>query len=130
MIASLPILLAKAIRLHQWPKNLLVFLPALASQKFSDVQLFVVSFEGFLAFCLTASAVYLVNDLVDVEHDRQHPVKRFRPFAAATLSPAWGYVLAPLFLAAAIIIALNLAWAFLVTPDSHSPDNRGALSPQ
>lgn len=115
MTASFPVLLASAIRLHQWPKNLLVFLPALASQKFGEVQLFVASFEGFLAFCLTASAVYLINDLVDVEHDRQHPVKRFRPFAAATLSPAWGHVLAPLFLVAAVIIGLNLPWAFLVT---------------
>jgi 4-hydroxybenzoate polyprenyltransferase len=57
MTAPLPSLLAKAVRLHQWPKNLLVFLPALASQKFGDVELFVASFKGFLAFCLKASAV-------------------------------------------------------------------------
>jgi 4-hydroxybenzoate polyprenyltransferase len=50
-----------------------------------------------------------------VEHDRQHKVKRFRPFAAATLAPAWGFVLAPLFIAAAIFIARNLPWGFLVT---------------
>jgi 4-hydroxybenzoate polyprenyltransferase len=115
MTASLPILLAKAIRVHQWPKNLLVFLPALASQKFGDTQLFVASLEGFLAFCLTASAIYLINDLLDVGHDRQHAAKRFRPFAAAALSPVWGYALAPVLLGAAASIGWHLPTSFLVT---------------
>ena len=113
--ASRPFLLAKAMRIHQWPKNLLVFLPALASQRFGDIDLFVSSLQGFLAFCLAASAVYLVNDLWDIAHDRQHPTNCARPFASAALSPSWGYLFAPSFLVAAIIVASGLPISFLIT---------------
>jgi hypothetical protein len=75
------------MRIHQWPKNLLVFLPAVTSQRFHDYFLFLASLKAFLAFCATASAVYLINDVADLAHDRQHLAKRLRPFAAGTLSP-------------------------------------------
>jgi len=74
------------MRVHQWPKNLFVFLPALTSQEFDEPSLFLAALKAFLAFCAIASAVYLINDLADLEHDRQHPVKRHRPFAAG---PWW-----------------------------------------
>ncbi len=65
--SSEPLLLAlaRAMRVHQWPKNLLVFLPAVTSQKFHAYFLFVASTKAFLAFSATASAVYLVNDVAD-----------------------------------------------------------------
>ncbi|HCL62697.1 MAG TPA: UbiA family prenyltransferase [Rhizobiales bacterium] len=106
--------LARALRIHQWPKNLLVFLPALTSQKFDDPHLFAASLEAFLAFCAAASAVYLINDLADREHDRQHPAKRLRPFAAGTLSTRWCYVLIPLLVGATIAVGLALGWSFLI----------------
>jgi hypothetical protein len=77
------------MRIHQWPKNLLVFLPAVTSQRFHDYFLFLASLKAFLAFCATASAVYLINDVADLAHDRQHLAKRLRPFAAGTLSTKW-----------------------------------------
>ena len=106
--------LARTLRIHQWPKNLLVFLPALTSQKFDDPHLFAASLEAFLAFCAAASAVYLINDLADREHDRQHPAKRLRPFAAGTLSTRWCYVLIPLLVGATIAVGLALGWSFLI----------------
>jgi 4-hydroxybenzoate polyprenyltransferase len=106
-------LLAQAIRIHQWPKNLLVFLPALASQKFGEVSLFGASLVAFVAFCLTTSAVYLINDVVDLKTDRNHPAKRLRPFASGALSTTWCYFLAPTLLILAVLIALRLGWSFL-----------------
>jgi 4-hydroxybenzoate polyprenyltransferase len=60
---SLLFALSRAMRIHQWPKNLLVFLPAVTSQRFHDYFLFLASLKAFLAFCATASAVYLTTTL-------------------------------------------------------------------
>jgi 4-hydroxybenzoate polyprenyltransferase len=104
-------LLLRAIRVHQWPKNFLVALPLLASQRLFEVPLLIATLQSFLAFSLTASTIYLINDLVDLEHDRKHPEKRRRPFAAGTLSPNWGYVLIPCLVTAATVLAITLSWA-------------------
>jgi len=77
----------KAMRPHQWSKNLLLFVPMLAAH---DPGALGQVLLGFLAFCLTASAVYVINDLLDLQADRAHPRKRRRPFAAGTLSAATG----------------------------------------
>ncbi len=111
---SLLLALSRAIRIHQWPKNLLVFLPAVTSQRFHDYFLFVASAKAFLAFCATASAVYLINDVTDLAHDRQHPAKRLRPFASGTLSPKWCFALIPLLVGAALVIGFDLGRSFLV----------------
>jgi 4-hydroxybenzoate polyprenyltransferase len=111
---SLLLALARAVRVHQWPKNLLVFLPAVTSQRFHETFLFVVSAKAFLAFCATASAVYLVNDVADLAHDRRHPAKRLRPFAAGSLSTRWCFVLIPLLAGMAIAIGVSVGRSFLV----------------
>jgi 4-hydroxybenzoate polyprenyltransferase len=111
---SLLVALSRAMRIHQWPKNLLVFLPALTSQRFHDYFLFLASLKAFLAFCATASAVYLINDVADLANDRQHPAKRLRPFAAGTLSPRWCFALIPVLAGAAIAIGFDLGQSFLV----------------
>ncbi|MGI1662771.1 UbiA family prenyltransferase [Palleronia sp. KMU-117] len=81
----------RAMRPHQWSKNLLLFLPVLAAHDPSALGAVVL---GFLAFCLTASAVYVMNDLVDLPADRAHPRKRLRPFASGELSAATGVAMA------------------------------------
>ncbi|MEL7114183.1 MAG: UbiA family prenyltransferase [Pseudomonadota bacterium] len=81
----------QAMRPHQWSKNTLVFLPMLAAH---DVQELTTVILTFLAFCLTASAVYVINDLLDLAADRAHPRKRSRPFAAGDLSALFGICLA------------------------------------
>lgn len=93
----------KALRPHQWSKNLLLFLPMVAAHDFSSLVSVIL---GFLAFCLTASAVYVVNDLLDLASDRAHPRKRNRPFAAGVLSASTGIVMSIVLLSAALVFGL------------------------
>ena len=75
-----------AMRPQEWVKNLLVFAGLLFSGQFDEVSAVAAATVTFLAFCAVASAGYLINDAHDVEEDRQHPKKRFRPIAAGELS--------------------------------------------
>jgi len=104
--AGLPAWL-RALRLHQWVKNLLVFLTLLASHRFLEWPLLAATVIAFFAFSLCASSVYILNDLVDVQSDRLHPRKRSRPFAAGTLSPVAGIVVS----LACLVGAFALGWA-------------------
>jgi 4-hydroxybenzoate polyprenyltransferase/phosphoserine phosphatase len=91
----------KAIRVHQWVKNGLVFTVLLASHRVAELQLWPPAICAFLALSLCASAIYVVNDLMDLEADRKHPRKCKRPFASGALPVAAGAVIVPLLLAAA-----------------------------
>lgn len=105
--------LFKAMRPHQWIKNLLVFIPLLASHRYGDITSLVHALLAFLAFGLTASSVYLLNDLVDVTDDRHHVSKRNRPFAAGNLSLLIGWVIWPTLLVMAFALSgLTLPWKF------------------
>lgn len=102
----------KAIRLHQWLKNLLIFVPLLTAHKFVDGALLTQASLAFLSFGLCASSVYLLNDLLDLEADRHHLTKRRRPFAAGVL-PIWlGVALIPAFLFFSAAIAWGLPGPF------------------
>ncbi|HWR15668.1 MAG TPA: UbiA family prenyltransferase [Terriglobales bacterium] len=90
-----------AIRARQWPKNLLIFLPLFLSHEFGDRSKLINSFLAFVAFSFVASAGYILNDMLDMEADRQHPRKRKRPFAAGDLSPVAGLIVAAVLLCAA-----------------------------
>lgn len=94
----LPTLL-KAIRLHQWAKNVLLFVPLLLSHEITGARL-LAGLAAFFCFSFVASANYLVNDLLDIESDRHHLRKRNRPFAAGDLSVTGGMALALLLVAA------------------------------
>ncbi|TAK92011.1 MAG: UbiA family prenyltransferase [Burkholderiaceae bacterium] len=104
-----PRLIAKALRLHQWTKNLLLFIPLLAAHALS-IEKWLTTLLGFIAFGLCASATYVINDLLDLASDRAHPRKRARAFAAATLSIPFGLgvvaVLLPLSLWLAALTSL------------------------
>ena len=102
-----------AFRLHQWVKNALIFVPLLASHEFSNPVLLLEAFIAFIAFGLCASSVYILNDIMDLNDDRHHKSKRFRPFAAGRLSVSAGLTAFPLLLLAAFTIAfLILPWLF------------------
>ena len=103
----------RALRLHQWAKNLLIFVPMLAAHRTSAPTLAAAS-AAFVAFSLVASSVYLLNDLVDLPHDRAHPVKSRRPFASGALKLSWGPPLTLGLLAAGLAIALFLPGRFLL----------------
>jgi 4-hydroxybenzoate polyprenyltransferase len=98
----------EAMRLHQWVKNVLVFVPLLASHQIGDPLLLSYAVVAFVLFGLCASSVYLLNDLLDLPEDRQHPLKRHRPFAAGRLSIKTGLVMTQLLLVSAFGGALWL----------------------
>ena len=76
----------KMIRLHQWLKNFFVFAPLFFGLKLLNGELFIRSSIAFLAFSFVASSCYIFNDIMDIDYDRAHPIKRFRPLAAGRTS--------------------------------------------
>ena len=107
--------LLKAIRIHQWAKNTLVFLPMLLAHE-RHANALVASVVAFLSLSFCASATYLINDLLDIEADRRHPRKRNRPFAAGDLSPFTGALVVGLFFAIAVGLALLLPHVYATLP--------------
>lgn len=103
----------KAMRPHQWLKNLLVFLPLLMAHDFTMANV-VRSIMAFIAFSMVASSVYVLNDLLDLAADRAHPRKRKRPFASGDLKLAAGTWLVPALIGLGMIFALPLGPDFLV----------------
>lgn len=103
----------KAIRLHQWLKNLLLFVPLLASHRFLEIAAIRDAILAFFAFGLCASGVYVINDLLDLPSDRQHPRKRERPFARGRLPLLQGFLVGPMLALAGFAIAglVNLLFA-------------------
>ncbi|OOZ39392.1 4-hydroxybenzoate polyprenyltransferase [Solemya pervernicosa gill symbiont] len=102
----------KAIRLHQWTKNILLFIPLLTSFSFIDAEKSASAIIGFLAFSLLASGTYIFNDLWDISSDRQHPTKNNRPFASAQLSIISGIILAATLVTAGIVTGSYLSSDF------------------
>ena len=106
-----PRAILKALRPHQWAKNLLLLVPLLLAH---TVKLHTLAEVGlaFLCFSLCASATYIVNDLLDIEADRRHPKKRLRPFASGDLPAQTGVAILFLFLISALTGAFFLSTAF------------------
>ncbi len=102
----------RGLRVSQWSKNALLFLPLLASHRFTELPLIADALLAFFAFGLTASAVYVANDLMDLAADRAHPVKCARPFATGALSIPAGLASIPVLLAGALAFAAALPAAF------------------
>lgn len=106
----------KALRVHQWAKNALIFVPLLAAHQYADFAMIGAAVLAFIAYSLLASSVYILNDLVDLGDDRQHPRKCERPFASGRIPILHGVVAIPILLAAAVLIAAFLPplfWAVL-----------------
>lgn len=104
--------LVKAMRPHQWAKNVLVLVPLAAAHRLSDPASVMNGLLGVIAFCLCASSVYVLNDLLDLEADRAHPRKSKRPFAAGDLSIQAGLRLAAGLFISALVLTLFLPWKF------------------
>jgi len=105
---------AKALRVHQWLKNLLIFVPLLTAFSFFDVDELIDSVVAFLAFSLAASATYIVNDLWDLDSDRLHPRKRHRPLASADVSIISALVVSAFCLVAGFALAGMLSTQFFL----------------
>lgn len=104
----------RALRVHQWLKNLLLFVPLLTAFSLTDIDKLATMVLAFLAFSLAASATYVVNDLWDLENDRAHPRKRQRPFASAQLPILHGLAVAAGALLLAFVLAFNVSMGFFL----------------
>ncbi len=103
----------KAIRVHQWAKNLLIFAPLLLAHRYSDLDSIKSALLAFVSFSALASTVYVLNDLFDLTSDRKHSSKSSRPFAAGALSILTGASLIPSLIAISVISAVALPRSFL-----------------
>jgi decaprenyl-phosphate phosphoribosyltransferase len=111
---SLPAGLLKAVRPRQWVKNVLVLAAPVAAGKVGELGVLGDAAVAFVAFCLAASGIYLINDALDVEADREHPRKRYRPIAAGVVPVRLAYALAIVLLIAGLALALVASWQLLV----------------
>ncbi|MGH6934663.1 MAG: UbiA family prenyltransferase [Methylocella sp.] len=98
----------KALRVHQYAKNVLVFVPLLTAHAYA-VPFLARAMLAFVAFSLCASAVYILNDLVDLNADRRHPNKRYRPFASGTIPITHGIIAIP------VLLVLAFGCAFVAS---------------
>ena len=97
----------KLMRLHQYVKNFFIFLPLFFAMKITDMGLLFSALVAFIAFSLTASAIYIFNDYYDIEEDRQHPKKKDRPLASGVISkPQAIIVMSALFALGFVLMAL------------------------
>ena len=98
--------MVRAMRPHQWVKNILVFVPILTAHALTQAGAWIGGLIMFAAFCCTASGIYLINDLVDISVDRAHPKKRLRPFARGAIALPIGAMAAVVMVAAGLGLAM------------------------
>lgn len=119
----IPIL--KSARPHQWVKNLFVAAPLVFARRIGDQQAMIHEGIAVLAFCLLSSAVYLINDLLDIEKDRAHPIKRHRPIASGAVPVALGRVLAVVAALGGLGLAAALGLTFTAAAGAYLALNLG-----
>ena len=109
-----PLLLNLLISLRpgQWTKNLFVFAALVFAQRLTDADAVVQAVIAFLVFCALSSTVYLINDVLDREQDRRHPLKADRPVASGALRPSVAIAAAAVMGIASLTVALGLGWRF------------------
>jgi 4-hydroxybenzoate polyprenyltransferase/phosphoserine phosphatase len=101
-------LFLKAMRVHQWTKNILVFVPLIASHQILSAPQLIAAFVAFFSFSFCASGVYILNDCLDLEADRHHPTKKRRPFASGDLSIPAGLMISVGCLSASFALSVML----------------------
>jgi len=104
--------LIKLMRVEQWYKNAMMFVPLVFSMHLLDAGVGLAAIKGFAALCLVSSASYAINDIIDVEKDRAHPEKRKRPVASGTIGIPLALVLAVVFIAASVFLGLKVSRMF------------------
>jgi 4-hydroxybenzoate polyprenyltransferase len=104
----------RALRVHQWIKNILVLIPLVLAHKLGDISSVQNAIQAFIVFSFCASSVYILNDMLDLEVDRMHPRKCKRPFASGDLSLLVGMALAPALILCAVLLSTGLPVMFWV----------------
>jgi 4-hydroxybenzoate polyprenyltransferase len=108
----LPAQWMRGLRLHQWAKNALIFLPAMTAHVLWQPGVLTLLFIAFIAFGCCASFSYVINDLLDLDDDRAHHRKKYRPFASGDISIPVALFLAAALLLGAVFLAIDLSWRF------------------
>jgi 4-hydroxybenzoate polyprenyltransferase len=103
----------KQLRVHQWIKNILIFVPLFVAGKFLNLDSILLSTLGFLSFSSLASATYIINDLLDLSSDRNHDRKKLRPLAAGSISIINAKLVASMLLIFAFSVALSIGGLFV-----------------
>lgn len=104
----------RVLRIHQYLKNILLFMPVAAAHQIGNFESVSLLLLAFISFSLCASAVYITNDLFDLDSDRQHPRKRHRPFASGVVPLSYGVMLAPLCLITSFALAQFVGFNFFI----------------
>jgi 4-hydroxybenzoate polyprenyltransferase len=102
----------KIIRIYQWIKNLLIFVPMIAAHNIS-IKTFTDGLLAFICFSLIASSIYIVNDLLDLEYDRLHPYKKFRSFASGDISIKNGLAILFILLISGLLLSFQIGIYFI-----------------
>jgi 4-hydroxybenzoate polyprenyltransferase len=108
----------RAVRLHQWAKNALIFVPLLLAHMW-NLGTIAGAIAAFFSFGMCASATYIINDLLDLEADRKHPRKRRRPFAAGDISAISGVVMVVVLMSLAVLVAIAVPWLLKSMPGGY-----------
>lgn len=96
------------LRVHHWPKNLFIFIPAFFAGALGERSVFLLLLQGLICFSFVSSAVYILNDYRDREKDRLHPEKKNRPLASGQVSPSTALVIAVL------LLIISIPWGFML----------------
>jgi len=105
-------ILVRLLRINQWYKNIIIFLPLVFSLKFFSPDAVLISFLGLIALCLVSSAGYIRNDIKDLESDKLHPTKKFRPIPAGTVSKTQAGIIFIVILISGLVLSFLLDWRF------------------
>lgn len=111
--------LVRSLRLHQWVKNALVFVPLVLGGELDNMRALAVTVVAFIALGLVASATYLINDILDAADDRRHWSKKHRPIASGVLPVSWATVAAAVGLAAGLALGAAISWSTVVVLGSY-----------
>ena len=106
--------LLKLIRIRQWYKNIIIFLPLVFSFQFLDFDSLTQTITGFLVLCIVSSAIYILNDIKDVNADRNHPEKRNRPLAKGDISISNAKKIFIFLISIGLISGFFLSWEFTI----------------
>ena len=104
----------KLVRIKQWYKNLVVFLPLVFTLSLLNLDSLFLTIVGFIALGLASSALYIRNDILDIESDKLHPVKKLRPLASGKISKKNAYIIFVLLLSSSLIIAAIVNWQLVI----------------
>ena len=97
----------RVLRIHQWAKNFLIFLPFILSNKVFTFATFQQLLLGFFCFSLVSSSIYILNDIFDLKYDQKHNIKKYRPIASGKLTPRLGFFISLFLILTSLLLSIN-----------------------